>query len=69
MLIPSVKTYITCFSKIALLRNDWYTEQKEGQPDKAVVRSVSTDVLGTPNISTELSHPMKHPELLSGFTQ
>ena len=69
LLIPSGKTYITLFIKIPLLRNDCYTKRKEGVPDKVLLRNVSTDVLGTPSISTELFHPMKHPELLSTFTQ
>jgi hypothetical protein len=38
-------------------------------PDKVLLRNVSTDVLGTPSISTELFHPMKHLELLSTFAQ
>lgn len=61
--------HIPCFSKIALLRNDWYTKRREGEPDTALLRSVSTDVLGTPSISTVLFHHVKHPELLSAFTQ
>ena len=69
LLKPSGKTYIPCFSKIALLRNDWYRKRKEGVPDKALLSSVSTDVFGTPSISTGLFHPVKHPELLPTFTR
>jgi hypothetical protein len=66
---PSGKTYLPLFIKIPLSRNDCYTKRKEGVLDKVLLRNVSTDVLGTPNISTELFHPMKRPELLTTLTQ
>ena len=65
----SGKTHIPCFIKITLLRDDRCKKRKELVSGKILLRSVSTDVLGTPSISTELFQPMKHPELLSTVTQ
>jgi hypothetical protein len=61
LLIPSGKTYIPRFIKISLFRNGGYTKRKDCVPDKVLLRSVSTDVLATSRISTELFHLMKHP--------